>query len=185
MNKKVNNILYISLSITVALLVLYVFLFISLKNDVSLANQILSEALASSKNAEKLLQTEKVVKESGDLVVDIDKHIISKDDKGLAIFLNILESSGPKLGVDVHIATLAEVEQVNTPSLFRTLKISVNLQGSWKAIFAYLKVVEDIPYKINIDKVSYSKTLSNTKDKGIVDNGLWSGTIDFTVLSFK
>lgn len=98
---------------------------------------------------------------SYDLTV-IDEAAITRAE--LVSLIESLEETGEKLGLSVSVASLT-AEDVES-SLPEVVKMVVDAEGSWAANFKFLRVLESLPHKSDIESANLSWVRSNTWRSG-------------------
>ncbi|KKS43887.1 MAG: hypothetical protein UV08_C0032G0025 [Parcubacteria group bacterium GW2011_GWA2_42_18] len=120
------------------------------------------------------------------------------DSRDVTGFLDSLESLGQEIGVRLDVQSINNSsnlppKQVNPPTTKQTnepakqanrpptLKISFKGEGAFAGLFHLVKLLEQVPYELKINKVSFSLGTSSVAEEGSPD---WTGSFEVELLSF-
>ncbi|PIR69266.1 MAG: hypothetical protein COU47_04195 [Candidatus Niyogibacteria bacterium CG10_big_fil_rev_8_21_14_0_10_46_36] len=102
---------------------------------------------------------------------EIDSVFINE--RSVVRVIESFEARARELGVELEV----ESASLPTASAARGPEIQLHLEGSFDALYRYIKVLEVMPFQISIDLVNINKR-SSAEGPG------WAATIRLTVLSF-
>ncbi len=172
----------------------YGFLFWSIQNKEAQAGVILSEVVQNNARNDSLIAIKSSLSENQDFISQIDSLFIPSD--GAVAFINMLETLGQQSGVKVSINSVGVTQDPKIAKDFKqTLHLNLMTDGSWSNTFAFLSIVENLPYRIQFEQVNL--TLSGGADsilyKGAnmnsprtrAANESWNGIFDVTVLQLQ
>lgn len=181
-NKKTKIILITFLTLDLLLVIIFSSLFLYMKsqnidtNDKE--NQIKSEI--KKQESRSLMQDD--LEESKDYRNKINEFIIGQEN--IVGFIKILEDMVSSSGLKYEVKSVIS-EQNDDLSLINSeyVRVNVDVTGDWKKIQFFLKLLENYPLKIDLDKVSLTK-FSDYEVKG---NKMpqWLGSFEFTVVKIK
>lgn len=115
-----------------------------------------------------------LVRETEEERGELNKYLVTRDNP--ASFLEQLESVGAEVGVGVSIASLEELVStgsnpesdpyggVGSPQI----RVSLEVLGTWKGVYAYLQLLEVMPYALAIEQVSIAQQETGSLWEGVV-----------------
>lgn len=104
----------------------------------------------------------------------IDSYFVSSDN--IVDFLEKIEFLGKKSGVSLSF------DSVDIPSEEKNiLRVRVGTEGSWEDTFYFLSLVENLPFKIELEKSSIVKM---TRIVSNIKTSYWRGDFTVKLLSF-
>jgi len=181
-NKFFTTILILSVSIIAAVAGwFYMFSKISLerKEIVELRKNILrnDKKNINEKSLVRLLEGVKKEKEA------IEAVFLKEDD--LVRLIKGLESTGESSGVSLKISAIAAEKKKSSKPV-----ISFSAQGTFEQLFRYLYLLENLPYLITINKISFQKeedgkeiAQGNNKKSGLVPS--WQALFSIQLESYE
>lgn len=186
----IKKILLACITLNVVAVGFYAFVLWSIQAKNEKVVEVLGQVNEDMKKDESLRAVKISLEENKDFISQIDSFFVPED--GVANFIASLESLGRASSVELSIASV-EIQPNSAKNDFKEgLNIRIETSGSWFNTFYLLSVIENLPYKIDINQVSL--TLSNATDK-ILFSGLgprtktsgeyWKGSFDITVLKLK
>lgn len=152
----------------------YVFLDIKSKNE---HTALLSEEIATmTREQGELDNLKKTVAFTETQRSELSTHFV--DGSNPAPFLDAIEKLGTPSGA---VVTITSVEQ---PKQGSSLLVSFLATGNFDSIYRLVRLLENVPYKIKIEKVFLSKNPSAQVDAKIPARQEWTANITFTLISF-
>ncbi len=143
------------------------------KNISEAADLSLSIATESQKEA-GIESTRNVLRSTAAEREKIDSYFVSSDN--IVDFLEKIELLGKKSGVTLSF------DSVDIPSDEKSiLRVRVGTKGSWESTFYFLSLVENLPFKIEIEKSSIIKTVEVVSN---VKTSYWRGDFTIKLVSF-
>lgn len=152
----------------------YVFIDIKSKNE---HTALLSEEIATmTREQDEIDNLKKTVAFTETKRSDLSTHFV--DGSNPAPFLDAIENLG------VSSDTVVVITSVEQPKQSNTLGVSFLATGSFDSIYRLIRLLENLPYKIKIEKVFLSKKSSPQVDAKIPVRQEWTANITFTLISF-
>lgn len=74
----------------------------------------------------------------------------------LVPLIESIEGAGRALGLKVNIVSVGSMENVKSEGL-NTIRIVLNVQGSWASTLSFLRAIESLPHRVMIEESSFSK----------------------------
>ncbi|HBM46210.1 MAG: hypothetical protein UT05_C0003G0016 [Parcubacteria group bacterium GW2011_GWF2_38_76] len=193
-NKKIKNSLYIVLVIVLVAVFFYLYLLKIVKNkqngELLFAIYKLQEMELAQQNFltnDKLLRETKVEREK------LDSFVINK--KTISNLIEEIETLGKHANVELN-KTLSVEKNTQRPKE-SLLKFSIRVKGGFKDVYYFALLIENIPYKIRVKRMSLATSVSGVSSaiSGIVDvsgnktkstqkEETWTGDINFELLSY-
>jgi Tfp pilus assembly protein PilO len=87
--------------------------------------------------------------------------------EGVANFLALMENAGRNRGLLVNIRSV-QISPIKDSPSFETLKVSVEVGGTYEGLVDFLPVIESLPYQIEITSVSLNH-IEGTSWKGLFE----------------
>lgn len=110
----------------------------------------------------------------------LSSYFVSKE--SIISFIEELESLSRQANVVLSIDTPTE-EKEAPQSKQVSLRFNIKTSGSWGDTMYFIRLVENLPYKIFTDRVFLSAPAPNSSlDKSLVSG--WAGTISFRLMSY-
>jgi|GEM_PF-3305569 len=168
----------LDLCLVAVFVVLYIFTKNQITDTINNTNQIITEI----KRQETLSLMKKDVEDSKNYENKIYGYFIGADN--VADFLKTVEglvaSSSLKDDIQsVDYESPSTVASVNT----ELLRVKVSVEGEWKNIQYFLKLVENYPLKIDIRNLSLNKVSDSVISGRKVS--IWSANVDFMVVKLR
>lgn len=138
-------------------------------------------AMKAAQEAADLDQSRKlvgVIKDAETYYVDLSHRAIPKE--GIVPFIETLEKLGSRSGANVSLGSInapddssevtsaANIKSLDDSIEFGHVSLNVSAVGEWVNIMKLLKITENLPYALHIDKVRISKSASGSTI--LVDN---------------
>lgn len=109
---------------------------------------------------------------------------------GSVPFISMVEGLAKKAVVglkvqNVGIASAATVAPSASTKNFDALNLSLSVQGSWAQIQTFLNMLEMLPYKVRLDKISLTQSVYTASPAGhtnMSSQSFWSGSLSLSVL---
>jgi len=100
----------------------------------------------------------------------LDNFTLTEDD--IVPFIESIEETGRNLGLETNIASLGKIEdkKAAVPTM---MKMVVEIDGSWESTFTFLKVLENMPYRLIIDESTLDKSESTWKSRIVLSAHLF------------
>lgn len=173
MQKFAQKLKYLPTIIAIVVFVVGIASFFFLKKEINKKNEeaniiaVTVETETSNKN--RIRQLGSFLDMSSVEIAELDTHFIYRKD--VVPFLQFVEDLGSKAGLS------AEVSSVDESADGQTLFVSADIEGSFVAVYKFLKLIENAPYKVEITTLDLQ---SSVQDSGSV----WSGSVQVKVISF-
>ncbi len=179
----------------------YYFLFLTIKSKNEKVSSFSQEIDLYSEREALRRTTEKTADELSEKIKKLDSYFIHKDE--VVPFIENIENAGGESGVSVSIVSVGvdALSQVGGGSsdnipLDKSEKLILRLdaKGSWGNVVNFISYLENLPYKISINRVALHKNSSvqpffsageapiKKSDNPTAD---WSSTIEMSVLTLK
>lgn len=135
------------------------------------SSELLNEASEIEKN-EILSQSLRTIENSNREDFEaLDK--ITLTDEDLVSLIETIEDAGSALRLKTSIGSVDKVGE-GSEGEHQKIRISVESSGSWTGNFSFLKAIENLPYRVMFESVSFDKL-----------EGAWESNIVFSLYSFK
>ncbi len=192
--------------ITVLILVLiaiggYYFLFDVIKSKNKKASLFSQEIELYSQRHSARLAKEKTAEELKEKIEKLESYFLHKDD--IVPFIENIESVGKKSGADVSIVSVGVVGTpqavqaggTNQDKKDEVLSLRLDVRGKWDGVMNFVSYVENLPYKVSLDRVLFYKNSSiplffDTQNPSVNEStgsntSEWTATIEMSVLTLK
>jgi Tfp pilus assembly protein PilO len=193
--EKTKKTMVISIVLAIAVFVIYGFLFLNIKDKNEQISTLANDAQQLRSKDDTLKATKTILDQSKDLISQLDSYFIPAD--GVVGFISVLEGVGKFSGVDMTIGSVGtEADSKAKDEIKETLRLHIETNGSWKNTFYFLSVIENLPYRIDVEDVSLG--LVGATDKVLFDNKTataqtrqpnkdekWHGSFNVTVVKLK
>lgn len=141
--------------------------------------QIEREAKVAQAEQEEAQSTQELLENNKEDIELLDSYILPED--GVPSFLSRIESIGSTTGSKVVTQSVSVVSQTNTDEdssglETETVLVAVSAEGSWGSVFHTLSLIENLPLKVEVTSVSFSR---NNVTEG---SAAWNATIQTEVL---
>lgn len=109
---------------------------------------------------------------------------------GSVPFISMVEGLAKEASIglkvqNVGIASAATVAPSASTKNFDALSLSLSVQGSWADIHTFLDMLETLPYKVRLDKISLTQAVYTAPTTGHTNTPLqsfWSGSLSLSAL---
>lgn len=196
MNKfsQTKNIFKAILIIDIIAFVLYGALFFLIKNKNQDTSTLLNNAERDLKKDEFLRVAKFSLDQNRAEVEKLDTFFVAKD--GVPNFIEYIEGLGKESGVALSIGNVSvEPDTKNKDDFKEILRLKVEMLGSWQELFTFLSIIENLPYRVQIDNVSFAVDASeealffggeaSTTNSSLSGGNQWKGFIEFTLLKLR
>ncbi|MFO0718645.1 MAG: hypothetical protein U0522_01280 [Candidatus Paceibacterota bacterium] len=184
----------------------YYFLFVLIKNKNEKVSLFSQEIDLYLERESMRRTTEKTAEELSEKIQKLESYFLHKDE--VVPFIESIEDAGGKSGVDVSIASVGVtgapqiVESTGVGSGVvdekkdEMLALRLDVKGSWGNVMNFVSYIENLPYKVSVDRVLFHKNSSvdmffTAGEKNTASIGqkssipAWSATIEMSVLTLK
>jgi len=166
----------------------YLFVFVKLQQKIEQIAELKESMSSLALKKNNLELDKKNINETSLLRAQSNNYFISKD--GVVKFLNLIQSISTENKLTSTVVAVDEKPSVLYPEIFETLNIKMEVFGTWADVLHFSTLVELLPYKVLISRVSLEKLPS---DGSSVSSGLkkttvsrpWRGVLDFSVVKLK
>ena len=155
---------------------LYGWLYIEIQTkNTALADVV---ALIHSRDGEdaRLEALETLVEETADERLLLEQHFVSND--GVALFLEEVESLGPKSQTEIEILSVDVQALVPEENLYEGLTVALSGVGTFNQIMELIARIEALPYPVSVGQTRLEVRNAEKKKQ-------WTLSISFTVLKKK
>lgn len=169
-NKKTKKIIILAVLINALVLAVWLFLAYSVFKEGDQLKQISSEISTINTKKENLQNLTSIMKNT-----EIDRGLINSyfvDSSSKADFIARLEQMAKDSGVALEVSGAQED---------LSLKFDLNLTGSFASIYQYLLLVENLPYRIDVEKINFQ--FSPLKEAG--GSGRWVADLVINIISYR
>ncbi|MEK7194549.1 MAG: hypothetical protein AAB660_02575 [Patescibacteria group bacterium] len=135
----------------------------NIRDDVTEANIAIQEKTGSDSRTKSILALQENYKD--DLVV-INDSVLNKTE--LVSVLEELEKTGRNLGLKTSISSITDEATKTASSTAQTVRITVNTEGVWSSNLAFVRLIENLPYKISVERADLSKAEEIWKTSAII-----------------
>lgn len=184
MKKISSNTVLIGFTLALNMCALLIIYFIS--SDIYVRNKNISTiaGLIEAKTAENLEERSlrSILTNTQDDRERIDSYVLS-DDK-VVEFLETIESLGPMSSTKV-VTSSVNIDESNKAHSSTTgfLNMQINVRGSWENVMHFISLIENLPYKITIKKVS--ATVITPDAETDIKLPEWQTNLEISVLKLK
>lgn len=112
---------------------------------------------------ERLSQSIRVMQSSAAEDLQMFNNLVLSDDK-LVTFIENIEDTGKTFDLDTNIVSVEKIEDKKAvePNIIR---IVMETKGAWSSSVSFLRAIESLPYRVNIDELNLSKNENNWHSK--------------------
>ena len=89
----------------------------------------------------------------------VDEAILAKEE--LVTFVESLEKMGRDMGLVVAISSITKEGNKSSSSTPEVVRIAVDATGPWGESLHFINLLENLPYKINIEKIDFTSGEKN------------------------
>jgi hypothetical protein len=156
--------------------VLYGFAFSYVRSE-SAKLTLLEEDVAHAAQKEHVLKSVKaIVADTAPERATLEGFFVEKE--GIVPFLELVERVGEHAGVKTEVTSVSLEQHKTKDALVEDLRISVKGDGSFSGVFAFLVMVENLPFGVRVQNTNITKrTEPNTSG--------WRIVLTFTVPKLK
>ncbi len=124
-----------------------------IRGEVTQANIAILEKTGSDSRTKSILALQENYKD--DLAV-INNTVLNKTE--LVSVLEELEKTGRNLGLKTSISSITDEATKTASSTAQTVRIAVSAEGVWSSNLAFIRLIENLPHKISIERVDLTKS---------------------------
>lgn len=174
-----NKLLLLNIIIFFIILSVFVFGFLSFNKTVKGLKSLSEEVLQENSKKEQVSNLISDFAKSKEDIDFVSSSLVSSG--GEVSIIEYIEGLAKQMGLNIEISSvLIEKENELTPNNLSNLVLNIKVSGNWRQVFNFLGLLESIPYKISIDKMSFVYT--NDGDKSKEKIGLWEGVFTVKIL---
>ncbi len=189
---RIKKIFILCVIMNVVVFGVYTFLFLDIKAKNEKVYDLLSEADRDIKKDETLRAVKYSLSENKNFISQIDSFFVPQD--GVVSFIDTLERLELNSGIDLGISYVSvETNTKNKNDFKEVLNLRLDGEGSWQNLFHFLSLLENLPYRIEFNSVSF--VLSGASDSILFSgsDGLrvrapsefWKGSFEVLVYKLK
>lgn len=142
---KTRQILILVLIIDLAFVGAYGFLFYLIKAKSEEASALSQDLEAKRATEDEISILRHTVNETKDDRAKLESYFVRADN--IDAFIEFLKSLGKDAGIDITLSGLTETKG-------SSLTIDLRAQGTFENLFYFMKLAENVPYRINLKRVS-------------------------------
>lgn len=147
---------------------------ISTKEEIqSVMKEVYAEATLDS----RIAMTQKIIQETEKDRKELLRFYVHKED--IVGFIEYIERLGKAEALSTTISSVLEKKESYADQEFPVLALSLQARGTLAGTVAYLKRIEQIPYRVFVKQVSFSRSEDEKK------KSIWTLYLDFSVLKDK
>lgn len=166
--------------IIVGVFVTFYFVVNGIKNKNQNIAKLQNERAGHLNDGRYLESMKNIVNQFSSSISQIESSIVSKD--GDVAIIETIEQIGQKNNLELSVDSISEEDLPSTKdSGITTLKISARTSGSWKSIYNFVSELEALPYKVKIQRLSFSTSVDNTKST----ERKWQNVFEIKLLKYK
>ncbi len=166
----------------------YYFLFSTIKHTNEKASLFSQEIDLYAQREATLKNTQKMAEELNTQMEKLGSYFLHTNDT--VPFIELVEGAGVKTGVNVTIGSISPVVTADSTVKGEMIALRLEARGSWSNIYNFILYMENLPYKVSLEKVNVSR--SSSVPFYFAQNGTavsavpeWSATIEMNVLTIK
>lgn len=143
--------------------------FYAIHREVAVSADLESRVLGQKLSTETIDNLRSIQTNYVDEIGKIDTILIAKDNP--VPFLDLLEKSGQRLGLKLHVNGVTVEEGKGTRD--DKLTVSLETEGSWQETMAFVHAVESLPYYVMVNNLSLT---TDTVSGETVAKQVWHGS---------
>ena len=179
-----KKIFFLIIIIIIALFSAYYLFLMDIKNKEENISEMQNGLSSTVKSEELYTSMQTAVLNSSDQILEVNNSIVPSD--GDVTFIEGLETmarnNGLKIGIDS--LTFQEDPLLSSSSLtFFNIKGTTN--GNWAGTYLFLAELESFPYKVKINRFSFSNISEQQNGTKAPTTNSWDSNFDISVLKFK
>lgn len=180
---KTKKILILCIILNLLIWAAFAFFFLKIRTQTNRISDLTSEVGVDIDRDKNLRTTKAMLDENEVAISQLDSYFVKSD--GVVDFINSLESMGNKNGVSINISSVSVESDVKAKAtLYETLRLKIEISGTWANVTNFIAILENLPYGVNISQVSLVSVPSALSDSG-KGSVSWRGAVDFGVLKLK
>jgi hypothetical protein len=167
-------------------------LYLIIKKNIQNANRVESIVEINVQEHDRLVDLEKILSIMSTDVESLESRIIGKDNT--VAFIEYIETLAKSADVAIAINSVL-VSPIDNPTfkdLAETLSLTLEIEGDWNNVYAFMQMIETIPYKIVIRSSDFTYNIFE-RGPQVVDGvetatsrtTMWKGKVVINVLKKK
>jgi Tfp pilus assembly protein PilO len=116
--------------------------------------------------------------ESEPNITELQSRIVAAD--GTVSFIEAVESLARHQNILLKVKSVNVEPYPTQKELFEQLKLEISMEGSWENCYTFASVVENLPYKIRVQNVSFVR-----QGEAVKGASPWAGAMSIVVLKYK
>lgn len=185
-SSKTKQILLSTVVMIIAVPVLYIMLFINIKEKNNNVSALTNEVDIVLQKEIKLRSVKFLIRDTLQERADLDSHFVADDE--IIDFIETIENLGADSGAKIEITNVSissiekkEDDQVNISEL---LNLDFKIKGRFIQMFHFLSMLEKLPFKIDILRVNFENISEKSRK---IDKTLepWNGFFSITTIKLK
>ncbi len=151
---RTKSFLIVSFIVAITLLATLIFVVYSIRSKNRQASELLNTADRIAEATVLADSIDNIKAEAGSDLEALEDLTLSSDK--LIVFIESIEDVGRQLKLDMNISSVERVEdkKATEPSVFRMV---LDARGSWLSTFAFLRALENLPYRVMVDEINLSR----------------------------
>lgn len=179
---KTKKIFLFLLILNISLGISFGFLFLYVKNQNIKASEIENEIKNEIRKQESRSIMQDDLNKALESEIELKKYFVEKEN--IVGFIEIIENSVSNSSLKSEVKSVSTESSDNLNKInAEYLRIKLDVTGDWEKILYFIKLLENYPLKINIEKVFLTKYSDYDSKNKIIPQ--WLASFDFTVLKFK
>ena len=181
-SSKTKQILMGTIVLVIAVFVLYIMLFLNLKEKNNNISVLTNEVDTVLQKEIKLRSVKYLIKDTEDERADLDSHFVIDDE--VINFIEIIENLGMDSGAKIEVTNVSvsstnkeAADQINISEL---LYLDFKIEGRFAQMFHFLSILEKLPFKIDILRVNFGRI---PNEDGKIKS--WNGFFSITAVKLK
>jgi hypothetical protein len=133
-------------------------LYFYIRHNAEMASAIASETQARSIQQQKTKMLQNFLNDIASSTETLKQAVIPDRQEGT--FISSLEFLARSTGLSIAVESVETVSYSAAPDSYEYLRLGFSTQGSWKNTYAFLALIETLPYRTNISRITF-KTLGD------------------------
>lgn len=176
----------------ILLVVIDVALYLNFKNKENNISLVLAKTDFENRRQSHMSQIKLIVDETKTDREKIDNYIVPAD--GAVSYVEMIERKSLENDVKIDIGS-AEISPIKASRIYasttaeiasstRLIKTKINITGTWSKVLNFLVVLENLPYRLVIEKIDLIKGTMTSGDKKVL-KGDWTAVVDVVAVIKK